>query len=111
MHELSLAMAMVDQVLAVAAKEGATAVSRITLVVGDFSGVEPNALDFCFPVVARGTVAERAEIIIEKEPPVFNCRSCGLESDFGTESCPHCDQSDLVMIRGRGLRIKNIEIV
>ena len=112
MHELSLAVAVVDQVTAVAEQEGAKAVTAITLVIGRFSGVERSALEFCLPVVARNTIAENAQLLIEEEEPSYKCQSCGAEREgtAGDAICSHCERSDFVMVRGRELRIKSIEI-
>ncbi len=65
MHELSLCVSLVEQIEAVATREQATCVTRVELVVGDRSGVEPEALEFAFPMAAEGTVAQGAELVIE----------------------------------------------
>ena len=48
MHEMSLAVAVVDQVETVARSRGAVGVSSIELEVGELAGVVADALAFCF---------------------------------------------------------------
>ncbi|NEE49514.1 hydrogenase maturation nickel metallochaperone HypA, partial [Streptomyces sp. SID8455] len=57
MHELSIALAVVDQVDTALRERGAerVPVRSLTLRVGELSGVVPEALDFSFGVAAEGT--------------------------------------------------------
>jgi len=55
MHELALSQSIVDLVVECARKEGVHAVTRVVVEVGVAAGVEPDALRFCFDVVAADT--------------------------------------------------------
>ena len=68
-HELSIASNIVELVAGAAAGRR---VRRVTLEVGELSGVAPDAVAFCFPEVARGTDAEDANLEIreiDERPP------------------------------------------
>jgi len=112
MHELSIAVALVRQVEEVAAQEGATRVTRITVVVGKLSGVEPEALRFAYPLAAEGTVAEGAELVVEALPLTLRCRTCGVsaEADEPFPICGACGSVDVEIGDARELRIRTIDI-
>ena len=57
MHEMSLAQALVDQVTELAEKDGCQKILSVDVSIGALSGVMRESLEFCFPVVARGTAA------------------------------------------------------
>ena len=63
MHELSLTQEIVS--IACNAASGQR-VHVVTVVVGELSCVAPDALAFCFDVVAEGTLAEGARLEIRR---------------------------------------------
>jgi hydrogenase nickel incorporation protein HypA/HybF len=64
MHEVSLVAALIDRIEAVAASEHFAQVMEIRLGVGDDSGVDASALEFCFPEVTRGSVLDGARLVL-----------------------------------------------
>ncbi len=113
MHELSIAQALVEQVELAAKKEQATRVERVVIVVGALSGADPEALRGAFPLVAEGTVAEGAELVVETVAARVKCRPCGHESTAGDYfiGCAKCGSRDVELVSGRELNIKSIEVV
>jgi hydrogenase nickel incorporation protein HypA/HybF len=112
MHELAIAQGVLDIVLAAAAENDATAVTRIKLQVGEMTEVEPEALTFCFAALADGTAAAGAELAVEVLPLVGRCRDCGRE--FRVERfrflCPMCGSAGVEIISGRELRVEHLEV-
>lgn len=108
MHELSIVCSIVD--LASEAAEGRS-VRRVTIEIGKLSGVEPEAIAFCFPEVARGTSLENAALDIREVDAEARCDVCGTE--FPTpdilSACP-CGSRQFQRLRGEELNIKSIEI-
>ncbi|MGE0195857.1 MAG: hydrogenase maturation nickel metallochaperone HypA [Methylocystis sp.] len=108
MHELSIVCSIVD--LASEAAEG-RAVRRMTIEIGKLSGVEPEAVAFCFPEVARGTPLEEATLDIGVVDAAARCDVCGAE--FATPdiltACP-CGSRQFQRLRGEELNIKSIEV-
>ena len=88
MHELSIAQALIDKVNRVAETEGATRVMRIAITVGALSGVDPEALEFAFPIAAEGSAAAHASLDITRLPARVLCSECGRET------CPECNNRD-----------------
>ena len=84
MHEMSIAMAVVDQVEQAAAEAGGvTAVTSVRLQVGELAGVVPDALSFCFELACAGTVLEGAELVTESVPGRARCEPCADEWAVG----------------------------
>ncbi len=54
MHEVSIAQTLLQQVSELAAKHSMTAVQRVGVAVGRYSGVVPEALAFAFEILREG---------------------------------------------------------
>ncbi len=52
---------------------------RVTLDVGKLAGVTPDAIAFCFDIVAKGTALDGARLDINEIPGRCRCRDCGSE--------------------------------
>jgi len=92
MHELSVAESIADSVRRHPALQGGRKVRRIGVQVGDTSGVNAEALDFCFTIVVRGTELDGAALDLERVPVRFRCETCGHEFEpveFNPR-CPAC---------------------
>ena len=77
MHELSVCLALMQQVETIAARHGANRVTSISLKIGPLSGIEPALLENAFPLAATGTVAADAQLLIEHSDIVVRCTACG----------------------------------
>ncbi len=111
MHELSIAMSMMDIVEENARAKGARKVIKVTVVVGKLSGVTGDALKFCFESLTEGTVAENAELSIEEPSATAYCATCDndVEMERYDFFCPGCGDV-LVPQGGRELYVKELEI-
>ncbi len=111
MHELALSQSIVDLIVERARDEGVHAVTRVLVEVGAAAGVEPDALRFCFDLVARDTVAQGAKLAIETIPLQACCRDCACEfqpARLGS-CCPRCGSYAAQLLRGRELRVKSFD--
>jgi hydrogenase nickel incorporation protein HypA/HybF len=111
MHELSLCQNVIDIVNEAAAREGLVRVSRVRLEIGAGAAVEPDALEFCFPLLARDTRLEGAELVIEIVALRARCRSCGTEfaPDSQVAGCPQCGAFGPEFIAGREMRVASFD--
>jgi hydrogenase nickel incorporation protein HypA/HybF len=112
MHELSLVMALIDQVGEICRQEQAERLLRIEVVVGALSGVERDPLEFCFGIAAEDTVAAGATLVVEEVPVTVACRACGARSDpeLPLLCCSACRSHDVEVVAGRDFYIKAIEV-
>jgi hydrogenase nickel incorporation protein HypA/HybF len=69
MHELSIALSLIDAVCDQLPRLGTGArIERIHIRVGPSSGVVTDALQFAFDVAKAGSAIESAELAIDEEP-------------------------------------------
>ncbi|MDX2240460.1 MAG: hydrogenase maturation nickel metallochaperone HypA [Leptolyngbyaceae cyanobacterium bins.302] len=89
-----------------------TKVSKVHLIVGEFTCVEPVGLQFAFEVQTRGTFLDGAALEIQEKPLVAFCHLCQQEyrPEIGLHyACPAC-RSPMDDIRsGRELKIDRLE--
>ena len=111
MHELALSQSIVDLVVECARKEGVHAVTRVVVEVGVAAGVEPDALRFCFDIIAAETLVQGAELAIETITLQARCRKCACEFEPArlVSCCPHCGCYAPDLLRGRELRVKSFD--
>ncbi len=112
MHEMSLCESIVQTLEEQALAQHYKRVKRVWLQVGQLACVEPEAMQFSFAVVCKGTLAEGAELLIEREQASGWCMLCSasvaVESRHG--ACPQCGSYQLQISGGDELRIKELEV-
>jgi hydrogenase nickel incorporation protein HypA/HybF len=108
MHELAIAQAAIELAEQAA---GGRRVRRVTLEVGEISGVLPEALSFCFDLAAQGTLLDGAELDLCRIAGVALCEACGTEFDVSCEpAICACGATSLIYVRGRELNVRSIEL-
>jgi len=108
MHEVAITRSVLDLVAEAA---NGRRVRRVTLEIGELSGVVADAVAFCFPELARDTIAAGAELEIRAIAGRARCEACGAE--FATPSLlTPCDCGSLhfVRLRGEELNVKSLEV-
>ncbi|MEG2072223.1 MAG: hydrogenase maturation nickel metallochaperone HypA [Oscillospiraceae bacterium] len=115
MHELGIMKDVLETALRVASENKGKRVTKVTLKVGVLSGVLPNYMASFFELIAKGTAAEGAQVIIENEAAVFLCRDCGKKTtfqQFGPDFiCEHCDSTNLQLLQGKTFQIVSVGII
>ena len=111
MHELGLCDALLRMVDGIVAEEKLTAVHKITLEIGELSGVVPRFMTDCWTAVADGTCYAQTALVIETVPGAARCEDCGVEFRVNPDDlrCPVCHGSRLTPISGKDMTLKEIE--
>lgn len=115
MHELSLAQALIDEVLRLSAEHGAKKVLRVDVMIGAFSGVVQDSFRFCFETLASAceTTVDTA-LMIETPPVSYLCIGCGhafkADKDMRVVICPSCHGGELFPQGGDELLLVRIEM-
>jgi hydrogenase nickel incorporation protein HypA/HybF len=109
MHELSIAQAVLDVVCRHAAGRRVT---HVDLKVGHLRQIVPHSLIFSFELVAAGTPAEGAELVLESIPARGACRACGVESELHEFplQCSSCGGFDLTIVAGEELVVESLNL-
>ncbi|MDO5119521.1 MAG: hydrogenase maturation nickel metallochaperone HypA [Coriobacteriales bacterium] len=112
MHELGIVFHMIETLEEVGQANDLTHIAKVTLNLGEVSGVLPDYLLDCWRWAAdKSDLLEGAELHIEPIPAVTVCNTCGRT--YGTVAhgkiCPHCGSPDTVLLRGNEAEIDTIE--
>jgi hydrogenase nickel incorporation protein HypA/HybF len=112
MHEMSIAVSLVDLTGDEARKEGFSHVKRVRVKLGALGHVEPAALLFCFDLAAQGSAAEGARLDLETVPGAGWCPACRRSVAIAQryDLCPACGQSHVQMTAGDELRLTELEV-
>ena len=112
MHELAIAEGILDAAIPEAQRHGAKRVLEVRLKIGELSGVLPYYMQECFRIAAAGTIAESAQLKIERIGVEILCRDCGYEGPVDRKKirCPHCGSAELKLIRGREYYVDSLEV-
>jgi hydrogenase nickel incorporation protein HypA/HybF len=114
MHELSIARSVVEVAAETVRGAGATKATAVCVRVGALSGVAPEALTFCYEVVARGTPLEGSRLVIEVAPVVLHCPACDRDVtalDVCRLVCPACGTPTADVRGGRELEVESVEVL
>ena len=112
MHEMSLAEGVLQLIEDAAREQQFEKVTVVWLEIGQLSGVEVEAMSFCFDVVTRDSIADGARLEIIALPGAGWCMKCAMTVPmtevFG--ECPECGGHQLQVTGGTEMRVKELEV-
>lgn len=97
MHEMSLAMSILQLAEEEAAKNGCNRLSRICVSCGALSGAMPEALEFCLKCLLAETAHKDAILELAIVPVKLRCAMCqtvfeGVGQGALWQPCPKCGE-------------------
>jgi len=120
MHEIGLIQDAISAALKSAAQHGAQRIERITMRVGVESGIDPEVIDYVFPIATKGTIAEGSQLEIQRIPARCRCPHCATEfapadgSQDEAEAllhvCPSCGHLRATLLAGHEFSLAAVEI-
>ena len=110
MHEMSLAEGILQIVEDAAQAQGFVRVTQLRLEVGALAGVEVEALTFCLDLVLKGSLAEGAEVVLDRRPGEGYCLACSTRVEIGAlyDPCPLCGAFQVQPTGGTEMRVKDL---
>ena len=112
MHELSIAMSIVDAAVEEAQRRGVQ-VTAVHLRLGALSGVVKDALLFSYEVACQDTPLQGSRLIVEDVPVTVFCPRCQekrvLES-VQLFQCPECGAPTRDVLQGKELEVFALEV-
>jgi hydrogenase nickel incorporation protein HypA/HybF len=112
MHELSIAMGIVDAAVEESQRRGVR-VSAVHLRLGALSGVVKDALLFSYEVACQDTSLHGSQLIVEDVPVVIFCAQCRQERQLPSVqlfSCPECGTPTMDVRKGKELEVFALEV-
>lgn len=112
MHELSLALNILDIVREECLRAGSQKVEEVVILFGALSGVDAEALTTCLHVVSRDTLMQDARIRLDRQLGRGFCFGCGksFEMEEILTVCPGCFQPATDLMEGQEMRIDSIVV-
>jgi hydrogenase nickel incorporation protein HypA/HybF len=112
MHELSIANSVLEAARLEIGKRPGARLVKVGLRIGELAGVDPEALNFSFQALVKGTEMEQAALEIEPRPRRHRCLECGCE--FAVENydtaCPDCGATRTEFFSGTELELAYLEL-
>lgn len=105
MHELSVGKSILKIVLE---KSQGKKIKKVRVCIGQAHYLEESSLSIAWRNLTLGTIAEKAELDIERPPLRFCCHQCEKEfiGEAGVEwRCPDCDSTNLDLVGGREMEV------
>jgi hydrogenase nickel incorporation protein HypA/HybF len=114
MHELSIAISIVQIAAEAAENNGGGTVESLYLKLGKLSGVVKEALLFSWDLACAGTPIEGARLVIEEVPITARCVACEADRTLVSVNdlaCPVCNGPMPTILSGRELQLTALEIL
>lgn len=112
MHELSIAMSIVDAALEEAQRRGVQ-VSAVHLRLGALAGVVKDALLFSYEMASQDTALQGSKLIVEDVPVVVFCLQCQDKrtlTSVQSFACPECGAPTMDILQGKELEVFALEV-
>ena len=112
MHELSIAMGIVEAALDEAQKRSVR-VSAVHLRLGALSGVVKDALLFSYEMACQDTALQGSRLMVEDVPVVIFCAICEKEQTLESVqsfACPVCSTPTMNILKGKELEVFALEV-
>jgi len=96
-----------------AEENGARKVKKLTVDVGEMTGILPKYLYHYFPEASKGTLCEGAELVVNEIEVRVTCARCGKDyhPDISNDrSCPFCKGTEGTIKNGRELMVSDIAV-
>lgn len=112
MHELSIAINIVEMIEENAERERADKVDKFEIDVGTLSGVVIDALEFALEEAVKDSICSKAVWKINEIQAKAQCMECShlfIMDNYFT-SCPKCDGFGKKILQGKEIQLKSITV-
>jgi len=113
MHELSIALSIVDGALDELKRHGAAKATVLHLRLGRLAGVDKDALVFSYGLACEETALARSQLVIEDVDVRVFCPACDTEQpvlSFPILQCATCGGITDRIVQGREMEITGMEV-
>lgn len=112
MHEMSIANSLLEALEKESPRFPQGKITKVGLRVGELSGVNRDALGFCWEALVHGTDWESLDLEIEYSPRRHRCRNCSKEFivDAFDAVCPQCGSAHSMFAGGDELDLVFLEV-
>lgn len=110
MHEMSIAVNLIEQAVKLAKENNLSKIDEIEIEIGALKQVIPDVMQTAFEVAKEGTAAGNAKLTIFETVPLVLCNECDIsfEPRINDFLCPQCRKSNIKIIKGNEIIFKSI---
>jgi hydrogenase nickel incorporation protein HypA/HybF len=112
MHELSVANSILETVRGEAERRPDVRIAKVGMRLGEWAGVDAEALGFCFDSLVAGSSLAPLALEIERRPRRQRCPRCERTftvADYST-ACPLCGSAETDCVGGDELELAYLEV-
>jgi hydrogenase nickel incorporation protein HypA/HybF len=112
MHELAVTQSVLEIALRHARQRNARRITDLHLVLGQWSSIVDDSVQFYWDIISEGTIAQGATLHFRRVPVELACLDCGqVYQPTGEELiCPHCASARVRVRQGDELQLEAIDI-
>ena len=112
MHELAVTQSILEICLRHAEEANAAKITDINLIIGQFSSIVDDSVQFYWDMIADGTIAHGAALHFNRIPGEMTCRTCGhvFQPTDRTFECPACGSIAVRITKGEEFRVDSIDV-
>lgn len=113
MHELSIALNILEIAAEEAKRHGISRVQAVHIRLGPLSGIVKSALLSAYEMAQENSALPNSRLIVEDVPIVIDCPKCGTEQparSIQSLVCSVCSTPSYRIVSGREMEITGLEI-
>ncbi len=113
MHELSIAMSVLDIAAEESERRDGVPITAIHIKLGPLAGVIKPALISAFDLAREATAQAHCELVVEEVPIIAYCSTCQMNQPINSPQwlcCPECGTPAVDIRQGRELEVTAMEI-
>jgi hydrogenase nickel incorporation protein HypA/HybF len=112
MHELAVTESLLEIAVRHAQGQKAHRITDLYLILGEWSSIVDDSVQFYWDIVSEGTIAKGATLHFQRVPVLLACQDCGKEYHPSGEefACPNCGGTHAQVKTGEEFRLEAIDV-
>ena len=112
MHELAVTESLLEIAVRHAQAQNARCITDLYLVLGQWSSIVDDSVQFYWDIISDGTIAKGAILHFRRVPVLLTCQDCGKEYQPASEefACPYCGGTHVKVKTGEEFHLEAIDV-
>ncbi|MGA7792066.1 MAG: hydrogenase maturation nickel metallochaperone HypA [Candidatus Acidiferrales bacterium] len=113
MHEISVAMSIIEIAEKESERRGGLQISAVYLRLGLLSGVVKDALLFAYEIARHDTPLAASQLVVEEVPGVIYCSTCDAQRPVDSLEwfcCSECGSLASELVQGKEVEVVSLEV-
>lgn len=112
MHELPVTESILEIAIRHAKAQNARRITDLFLVIGEWSSVVDDSIQFYWEIISENTIAQGAKLHFRRIPTELLCMKCGhvYHPDSRNLLCPQCHSKYIKLLKGEEFYLEAIDV-